>query len=102
MALIQRIGHRHVTTAHMTQPENDAPGIELRYDAVVDMGYLYLRSRRARGIVATTRMWRDENLRTELGLDFDSEGHLIGIELFSMSQVLRPEIFALARPYDRD
>jgi uncharacterized protein YuzE len=86
----------------MTQPENGAPGIDLRYDAVVDMGYLYLRSRRGRGVVATTRMWWDETLRTELGLDFDSDGHLTGIELFSMSQVLRPEIFALARPYDCD
>jgi uncharacterized protein YuzE len=81
----------------MTQPENGAPGIELRYDAVVNM-----RSSGERGVMATTRMWWDENLRTELGLDFDSDGHLIGIELFSMSQVLRPEIFALARPYDRE
>jgi hypothetical protein len=47
-------------------------------------------------------MWWDENLRTELGLDFDADGHLIGIELFSMSHVLRPEIFDLARPIDRD
>jgi uncharacterized protein YuzE len=100
--LIQRIGNRHVTTAHMTQPENDASGIDLRYDATVDMGYLYLRRSGERGTVATTRMWWDDNLRTELALDFDSDGHLIGIELFSMSHVLRPEIFALARPYERD
>jgi uncharacterized protein YuzE len=66
------------------------------------MGYLYLRSSEGRGVVGTTRMWWDASLRTELGLDFDSDGHLIGIELFSMSQVLRPEIFALARPYNRD
>jgi uncharacterized protein YuzE len=47
-------------------------------------------------------MWRDEDLRRELALDFDSHGRLIGIELFSVSQVLRPEILALARPYDHD
>jgi hypothetical protein len=60
----------------MTQPDNARPGIDLRYDAVVDMGYLYLRSSGERGVVATTRVWWDENLRTELGLDFDSDGHL--------------------------
>jgi hypothetical protein len=59
----KRTSNRHVTTAHMTQPESDAPGIDLRYDAVVDMGYLYLRRFGERGGVATTRMLWDENLR---------------------------------------
>jgi uncharacterized protein YuzE len=59
------------------------------------MGYLYLRRSGERGGVATTRMLWDENLRTELAMDFDSDGHLIGIELFSMSRVLRSEIFDL-------
>ncbi len=83
----------------MTQPENDTPGLDLRYDASVDMGYVSLRSpRREPGVVARTRMWWDEDLRTELGLDFDADGHLVGIELFSMSLVLRPEILPLAKP----
>ena len=93
-------GTRHVTTAHMTESADETPAIQLRYDPSVDMGYLRLGSHRYWGMSKTTRMWWDDDLRVELGLDFDADGRLIGIELFSVSRIVTPDVLKAAHRYD--
>jgi uncharacterized protein YuzE len=45
-------------------------------------------------------MWWDEDLGVELGLDFDADGRLIGIELFSVSHLVTPDVLEAAHRYD--
>jgi uncharacterized protein YuzE len=66
--------------------------MELRYDEEVNMAYVYLREPGTRGTVAKSVPWEftDEQIRCELVLDFDSDGHFIGIEVFGARYVLLP------------
>jgi uncharacterized protein YuzE len=73
--------------------------IKFSYDEVVNMGYLYLRPESPRGSVARSIPWSDADVRAELVLDFDAEGHLIGIEIFSPKGLLLPEVLATAVQY---
>jgi len=49
----------------------------------------------------TTRVWCDDELRVESGLDFDADGRLIGIELFSASHIVTPDVLEAAHRYDQ-
>ncbi len=73
--------------------------MHLKIDRSANMGYLYLREPGQRGSVAKTVQWEDVDVRAELTFDFDSDGHLVGIEIFSPLQLLLPsEIEATLPP----
>jgi len=50
--------------------------MKLRFDPVANMGYLYLRPEQPKGTVAKSIQWSDSEVRAELSLDFDADGHL--------------------------
>jgi hypothetical protein len=63
------------------------------------MGYLYLRPPEEAGVVTKSIPWTDADARAELVLDFDADGHLVGIEIFSPQGLLRPDELAKAESY---
>jgi len=73
--------------------------MRLRYDPSVDMGYLYLRPAQEQRAVARSIPWSNQETRSELVLDFDAEDRLVGIELFSVSRLLRPDQLRGAEDY---
>jgi hypothetical protein len=95
---INHTGTRHDTADTMTDSDNESSELDLRYDASVDMGYLRLGRTRYRGMVKARHDWWGDDPRIELGFDFDADGRLVGIEFFSMSHIVTPEVLAAARP----
>lgn len=66
--------------------------MNIRYDAEVDAAYIAIgRPVRAGEATAQASDIQNPHGDGEIILDFDSEGHLIGIELLNASQLLRPE-----------
>ncbi|MGO4534838.1 DUF2283 domain-containing protein [Leifsonia sp. 2MCAF36] len=65
-------------------------------DTSVDAAYLYLSTKREGRQVATTQLLVPDANGGMVNLDFDSEGHLVGIELIPASQFLRGQDIASA------
>lgn len=66
--------------------------MDIRYDADVDAAYIAI-GREVRDGEATNQLPDIRNPQGvgEIILDFDAEGHLIGIELLQASKLLREE-----------
>jgi len=65
---------------------------DLRYEPEVDAAYVTLGAPIADGEVArTVPVDLPDGVSDELFLDFDEDGHLLGIELLGASRLLRPE-----------
>jgi uncharacterized protein YuzE len=75
--------------------------MELHYDPEANMGYLYLRKPGQKGVVKYSvprcHVSDDNVVRCELLIDFDEEGHFIGVEIYSPKENLIPEELAKAK-----
>lgn len=66
---------------------------DLRYDPAVDAAYVTLGAPIADGGVArTVPVDLPDGISGELFLDFDEDGHLLGVEILGASALLRPEL----------
>ncbi|MFJ4175768.1 DUF2283 domain-containing protein [Microbacterium sp. NPDC089696] len=71
--------------------------MKIRYDPEADAAYLAVGPRVADGeAVAQIPEIYPPGGRGEIILDFDTEGHVIGMEILSASALLRPEALAEA------
>ena len=70
-------------------------------DSESGYGYVYLAEIEAGGVATSVPLERQADAPDTLGdlvLDFDSEGHLVGIEvLWRAERVLRPEVLSVAQ-----
>ena len=73
--------------------------MDIKYDPKVDMAYIYLRPLAEKRKVSRSVTWEDRESLTELVLDFDSDGHFVGIEIFGASRKILPEILNQSLPY---
>lgn len=78
--------------------------MEVTWDKSSGMGYIRLHSDDAHvGISATTvpldclRQDEPDTMIGSLNLDFDSDGRLVGIEVFDVESTLRPSLLQQAR-----
>jgi uncharacterized protein YuzE len=62
--------------------------MKISYDAKVDAAYIYLAEEIGVGHVAKTYSCDPVEVGGEINLDFDAEGHLIGIEVLDASKKL--------------
>jgi uncharacterized protein YuzE len=70
--------------------------VRLTYDQPHEIGYLSLTDERVK--VARTLIVEHPDARSELHLDFDTDGHLLGIEFMYPSKQLRASTLAQAEP----
>ena len=68
--------------------------MDVSYDASVDMAYITLTAlpEGARRVVTSIAV-DDNRLRADIVLDFNGEGHLVGLEIARARSQLPPEIF---------
>ncbi|MEU6472547.1 DUF2283 domain-containing protein [Streptomyces massasporeus] len=71
--------------------------MRVAYDASADMAYIYLVDRIAPGEAVRQVPAEDDTAI----LDFDSNGRLLGIELFSARRRLHPDLIGIAERIDR-
>jgi uncharacterized protein YuzE len=66
------------------------------------MGYIYLVDEIAPGQASRQVIVDDEDRMMTAVLDYDSDGHLLGIELFNANRQLHPDLLAIVeRPGDK-
>lgn len=66
--------------------------IELSYDAEADAAYVYLEEQGDQRHVARTRFCNIELKNAAINVDFDDQGHVVGIELLGAAQLLPPPL----------
>jgi uncharacterized protein YuzE len=66
--------------------------MRIKYDADTDAAYLYLSSPGHSGAAVRTVPVDPREIDGEIYLDFDAEGHLIGIESQDASRFLDPTV----------
>jgi uncharacterized protein YuzE len=66
--------------------------IELSYDAEADAAYVYLQEQGDARKVARTRFCNIELKNAAINVDFDGQGHVVGIELLGATQLLPPPL----------
>jgi uncharacterized protein YuzE len=68
--------------------------VELTFDAEADAGYIYLdvASGRARASVARTRFCNIDMVDAAINVDFDEDGHVVGIEFLGASQLFAERV----------
>lgn len=62
--------------------------MRLEYDRQIDAAYIYLRAEGVLSEVAKTVPLDPREVDGEINLDFDRDGHLVGIEVQAASQFL--------------
>jgi uncharacterized protein YuzE len=62
--------------------------MRLEYDPQIDAAYIYLRPAGASSEVAKTVPVDPREIEGEINLDFDRDGHLVGIEIQAASRFL--------------
>ena len=67
---------------------------ELVVDSRIDAAYLYVSSMSESRRSASTEPLRPDDQGGMINLDFDAEGHLVGIELFPATLYLRQQDIA--------
>ncbi|MEV7657774.1 DUF2283 domain-containing protein [Streptomyces anulatus] len=72
--------------------------MRVEYDASADMAYIYLVDRAAPG-EAVRQVPTEDNTAV---LDYDSDGRLLGIEMFSARRRLHPDLLSAAERIDRE
>ncbi|GAA1963377.1 DUF2283 domain-containing protein [Kitasatospora viridis] len=75
-----------------------APAVRVEYDALADMAYIYLLGRIGPG-EAVRQVPAQDNTAI---LDYDADGRLLGIELFSAGRRLHPDLLRVAERIDRE
>jgi uncharacterized protein YuzE len=65
--------------------------MRLTYDASVDAAYIYVADRIDDGAVCKTLSCEPDSVSGSIHLDFDSSGHLLGIEVLGAKSVLPAE-----------
>lgn len=71
--------------------------MRMTYDPDVKAAYVYLVDSIADGeSVSTQHSIFTRGKQSELILDFDSNGHLLGIEILDADQIIRPELLQSA------
>jgi uncharacterized protein YuzE len=69
--------------------------MRIRYDASVDMAYIYLREIAPGGVATTVPGWPDTEA-FGINLDFDADGGLVGIDVSAASRRLPAELLVEA------
>jgi uncharacterized protein YuzE len=67
--------------------------VKIHYDSRVDAAYIYLDETSTRNVSRTLACDPTSEM---INLDFDFEGHLIGIEVLAASKVLSPALLRTA------
>ena len=68
------------------------------YDAKNNLAYLSLTDDDRMGRVVRSVTLLDTAVNDDIVMDFDDDGHLIGLEFLNARQSLRPEVLERARP----
>jgi uncharacterized protein YuzE len=70
--------------------------MRVTFDTETDMGYIYLVDEISPGQSARQVIVDDGDRMMAAALDYDAQGCLLGIELFSASRQLHPDLLAIA------
>jgi uncharacterized protein YuzE len=75
--------------------------MRVTHDSDADAAYVYLVDEIARGEVASSRVSGIPLENAALTVDFDANGHVLGIEVLGASRLLRPETIQAAEDITR-
>jgi uncharacterized protein YuzE len=74
--------------------------LRIEHDDENDVAYIYLVDELGQGEAEAQVLVEREGMPGEVVLDFDAQGHLLGIEVLGASAILRPEVLAQANEED--
>lgn len=72
--------------------------MKFNYDPSVDVAYIQLKSDSNQTSFGFTYCCDPNDIEGHIHLDFNSEGHLVGIEILQASKKLPPELILTGRP----
>jgi uncharacterized protein YuzE len=70
--------------------------MRIKYDSRADAAYIWIADDIGQGGVASTYLCNPIEIQGMINLDFDADGHLVGIEVMDASKRLPPEALLAA------